>query len=449
MLRHSDLHPYQLRAAQFVKDNKHCALWVDMGLGKTVSTLTALVDLLATKEVRRVLVIAPLRVAQHTWPHEISNWAHLAALKYSVIAGLGVKKREQAMHSSAQIHIINRENVGWLAENLGREWHYDCVVVDEASSFKNHSSKRWKALRKVVKTGKIKRMIQLTGTPAPNSLIELWPQVYLLDQGVRLGHTRARFLGAFCEQVGNPQWSQYRVRSDRVDLLHTRVADLVLRLDAEDYLQLPERVDSDVVVKLPPKAKKAYAQMQKDFLLEVQKGEVLAANAAVKINKLLQISSGTIYTEEGYEVLHDAKLDALREIVEAANEPVLIAYHFKSDVERIKKVLRCEVIGKDVSVIDRWNEGKIDVLAAHPASAGHGLNLAQGGSIVIWFGLSWSLELYQQFNARLHRQGQTKPTRVVHLLADTAADGLVRKALESKHTSQKELLDFVRQLEVD
>jgi len=417
-----------------------------MGLGKTVSTLTALVDLLATKEVRKVLVIAPLRVAQHTWPEEIQTWAHLKSIKYSVIAGLGAKKREEAMHSAAPVHIVNRENVPWLIESLGREWHYDCVVIDESSSFKNHGSKRWKALRQVVKSGKIKRMVQLTGTPAPNSLMELWPQVYLLDQGVRLGHTRNRFLGAFCEQVGNPQWSQYRVRPDRVELLHTRVADLVLRMDAEDYLQLPDRIDSEVVVQLPPKAQKAYEQMHKDFLIELERGEVLAANAAVKINKLLQVSSGSIYTEDGYEVLHDAKLDALKEIVESAGEPVLIAYNFACDAERIRKALKCETIGKDISVIDRWNEGQIDVLLAHPASAGHGLNLARGGSIIVWYGLSWSLELYQQFNARLHRQGQKNPTRIIHILADTKADHYVKAALTDKSTSQKLLLDFVRQL---
>lgn len=421
-----------------------CALWVDMGLGKTVSTLTALVDLLVTKEVNKVLVVAPLRVAQHTWPTEIRNWSHLKALQVSVIAGLSATKREEAMHSSAQIHIINRENVQWLANALQQDWHYDAVVIDESSSFKSHSSQRWKALRQVVKTGKIKRMVQLTGTPSPNSLMELWPQIYLLDRGKRLGDTRGKFIDTFCKQVGNPQWSQYEVRADMEETLQKRVADLVLRMSAKDYLELPDRIDSDVVVQLPPKAKKAYAQMEKDFLIDLEQGEILAANAAVKINKLLQVSSGSVYTEDGYEVLHDAKIEALKEIVEASNEPVLVAYNFKSDAERICKAIKNAVIlNNGTKLLNQWNKGEVDCMLAHPASAGHGLNLQHGGSLIVWFGLSWSLELYQQFNARLHRQGQTRPVRIVHLLADTVADRSVRQVLANKDVSQNRLLLFV------
>lgn len=423
-----------------------CALWVDMGLGKTVSTLTALVDLLVSRNIKKVLVIAPLRVAQHTWPTEIKNWSHLKTLQVSVIAGLSAKKREEAMHSSAQIHIINRENVQWLVNALQQDWHYDAVVIDESSSFKSHGSQRWKSLRQVVKTGKIKRMVQLTGTPSPNSLMELWPQIFLLDSGKRLGTTRGKFIDTFCRQVGNPQWSQYEVRADMKETLQKRVADLVLRMAAKDYLELPDRIDSDVVVQLPPKAQKAYAQMEKDFLIDLEQGEILAANAAVKINKLLQVSSGSVYTEDGYEVLHDAKIEALKEIVEAANEPVLVAYNFKSDAERICKAVKdAVVLKKDTLLIDKWNRGEVPVMLAHPASAGHGLNLQKGGSLIVWFGLSWSLELYQQFNARLHRQGQTRPVRVVHLLADTAADRLVREVLTDKDVSQNSLLTFVDQ----
>ena len=433
-----------MRAAQFIKDNHHAALWVDMGLGKTVSTLTALVDLLVTKDIKKVLIIAPLRVAQHTWPTEIKNWQHLRALRFSVIAGLSPSKREEAMHSSAPIHIINRENVPWLVNALQRDWHYDAVVIDESSSFKSHSSQRWKALRQVVKSGSIKRMVQLTGTPAPNSLMELWPQIYLLDKGKRLGDTRGKFLDTYCRQFGNPQWSQYEVRPDRVDLLQERVADLVLRMDAEDYLELPQRIDSDVVVSLPPKAQKAYRQMQDEFLIELDQGEVLAANAAVKINKLLQVSSGSLYTEDGYEVLHDAKIEALKEIVEASNEPVLIAYNFQSDAERICQAIKgAVVLKKDATLIDKWNAGQVPVMLAHPASAGHGLNLQHGGSLIVWFGLAWSLELYQQFNARLHRQGQTRPVRVVHMLADTPVDWIVKNVLSSKDETQNNLLTFV------
>jgi SNF2 family DNA or RNA helicase len=426
-----------------------------MGLGKTVSTLTALVDLIATKEVKKVLIIAPLRVAQHTWPQEIQNWSHLKALRFSVLAGLSPTKREEAMHSSSNIHIINRENLPWLVENLGRNWHYDNVVIDESSSFKSHSSQRWKALRQVVKTGKIKRMVQLTGTPSPNTLMELWPQIYLLDGGKRLGDTRGKFIDTFCKQVGNPQWSQYQVRADMKEVLQRRVADLVLRMAAKDYLELPDRIDSNVVVQLPPKAKKAYQQMEKDFLIDLDDGEVLASNAAVKVNKLLQVSSGSVYIEDGYTVLHDAKIEALKEIVEASNEPVLVAYNFKADAERICKAIKgAKVLGKDNRLIDKWNQGGVPLMLAHPASAGHGLNLQQGGSLVVWFGLSWSLELYQQFNARLHRQGQKKPVRVVHILADTGADWMVKNVLESKETEQNALFKVVhlmkqRQQKVD
>ena len=423
-----------------------CALWVDMGLGKTVSTLTAVVDLLVSRNIKKVLVIAPLRVAQHTWPTEIKNWSHLKTLQVSVIAGLSAKKREEAMHSSAQIHIINRENVQWLVNALQQDWHYDAVVIDESSSFKSHSSQRWKSLRQVVKTGKIKRMIQLTGTPSPNSLMELWPQIFLLDNGKRLGATRGKFIDTFCRQVGNPQWSQYEVRADMKETLQKRVADLVLRMAAKDYLELPDRIDSDVIVQLPPKAQKAYAQMEKDFLIKLEQGEVLAANAAVKINKLLQVSSGSLYTDDGYEVLHDAKIEALKEIIEASNEPVLIAYNFQADAERICKAVKgAVVLKKDTELINQWNKGDVPIMLAHPASAGHGLNLQKGGSLIVWFGLSWSLELYQQFNARLHRQGQTRPVRVIHLLADTAADKLVREVLNDKDATQNSLLTFVDQ----
>ena len=438
------MHKYQQRAVKFVMDNPMCALWVDMGLGKTVSALTATADLLRAGQVKRVLVIAPLRVAQHTWPNEISNWDHLAALKFSVLAGLTPAKREQAVHSSAPIHIINRENIPWLVKYLGRNWHYDSVVIDESSSFKSHSSQRWKALRKTVKSGKIKRMLQLTGTPAPNTLMELWPQIFLLDKGKRLGDTRGKFLEAYCRPVGNPQWSQYEMRPDMVDELHEKVSPLVLRMNAKDYLELPDRIDSDIVVPLPPKALKAYKQMEKEFLIELEQGEVLAANAAVKINKLLQVGNGAVYTEEGHEVLHDAKLDALAELLESITEPVLIAYNFKVDARRIlDRVKGAELLQKDPATLDRWNNKEIKVLLCHPASAGHGLNLQAGGSVIVWYGVPWSLELYQQFNARLHRQGQTHPVRIIHILAQTKADSAVKQVLKTKGDTQDLLLNMV------
>jgi len=435
----ANLHEYQNKAVAFVKDKPKAALWIDMGLGKTVSTLTALKDLIEDGAVKRTLVIAPLRVAQHTWREEIHDWRHID-LSYTVIADLNPQKRIIALDAHTDLHIINREMIPWLVEHYGQKWPYDCVVIDESSSFKSHSSKRWKALRKVL--GKIKRMVQLTGTPAPNSLIDLWPQMYLLDRGERLENTRGKFLEKYCTTVGNPQWNQYAVKPEREDVIHKRIADVVLRMSAEDYLELPERIDLTIDIELPPKARKAYQDMEIDFLHAYEKGEILAVNAAVQVGKLLQICNGNLYTEDkDFITLHTRKLEELQQIIEQAGEPVLVAYTFKSDLAVIQKVIKeAVVLDKEGDTIDRWNRGEISVLLAHPASAGHGLNLQKGGSLIVWYGLPWSLELYQQFNARLHRQGQTKPVRVVHLIAKDTADNSVFSALAAKENTQDKLL---------
>ena len=435
----ANLHEYQNKAVAFVKDKPKAALWIDMGLGKTVSTLTALKDLIEDGAVKRTLVIAPLRVAQHTWREEIHDWRHID-LSYTVIADLNPQKRIIALDAHTDLHIINREMIPWLVEHYGQKWPYDCVVIDESSSFKSHSSKRWKALRKVL--GKIKRMVQLTGTPAPNSLIDLWPQMYLLDRGERLENTRGKFLEKYCTTVGNPQWNQYAVKPEREDVIHKRIADVVLRMSAEDYLELPERIDLTIDIELPPKARKAYQDMEIDFLHAYEKGEILAVNAAVQVGKLLQICNGNLYTEDkDFITLHTRKLEELQQIIEQAGEPVLVAYTFKSDLAVIQKVIKeAVVLDKEGDTIDRWNRGEISVLLAHPASAGHGLNLQKGGSLIVWYGLPWSLELYQQFNARLHRQGQTKPVRVVHLIAKDTADNSVFGALAAKENTQDKLL---------
>jgi SNF2 family DNA or RNA helicase len=445
MLTRENLHGYQHKAVQFIKDNPKAALWIDMGLGKTVSTLTALSDLAADENIKRTLVIAPLRVATHTWPTEISNWSHID-LRYTVIAGKSAAKRSEALDEDTDLHIINRENIPWLVEQFGQRWPYDCVVIDESSSFKSHSSKRWKSLRKVI--GKVKRMIQLTGTPAPNALLELWPQIYLLDKGERLENTRGKFLAKYCTLIGNPQWNQWAVKPDRADAIHKAVADVVLRMKADDYIDLPKRIDVTVPVVLPPKARKIYEDMKRDFLVAYDGGEILSVNAAVQINKLLQISNGNLYTEDGdFIKIHAAKLDALREIVESTNEPLLVAYSYKSDLEILTREFpEAVVIDNDNSVLDKWNNGDIPILLAHPASAGHGLNLQKGGSLIVWYGLSWSLELYQQFNARLHRQGQTKPVRVLHILAENTADNAVLTVLAEKETVQDKLLHVVEHI---
>ena len=445
MLTRKNLHGYQHRAVQFVIDNPKAALWIDMGLGKTISTLTALTDLKRDKQIGKTLIVAPLRVAQLTWPTEIASWSHIE-LRYTVLAGLTAPKRLDALNEDTDLHIINRENIPWLVEQFGQRWPYGCVVIDESSSFKAHTSKRWKSMRKVL--GKVKRMVQLTGTPAPNALLELWPQMYLLDKGQRLENSRGKFLTKYCTLVGNPQWNQWAVKPDRADAIHKAVADVVLRMKAEDYIDLPKRVDINIPVALPPKARKAYEELKRDFLLAYAGGEILAVNAAVQINKLLQISNGNIYTEEGdFIELHTAKLDALREIVESTNEPILVAYSYKSDLAVLKREFpQAVVIDGDNAVLDRWNKGDIPILLAHPASAGHGLNLQKGGSLIVWYGLSWSLELYQQFNARLHRQGQTKPVRVLHILSENTADDAVLRALAEKEGVQDTLLSVVEHI---
>ena len=439
------MHEYQKKAVSFVKKNKAAALWIDMGLGKTISTLTALSDLIAAKKVKKVLIIAPLRVSKHTWPTEIQLWEHTSALKHTVLAGLSPAKRKAAVFEKTPIHIINRENIPWLVELLGQKWHYDMVVIDESSSFKSHSSKRWKSLRKVL--GKIDRMVQLTGTPAPNNLMELWPQIYLLDKGKRLQNTRGKFLEKYCQLVGNPAWNQWQVKKDRVNALYRAVRDVVLRMSSDDYLEMPDRLDVNVDVVLPAKARQAYDDMKRDFILMYEAGEIMAVNAAVQINKLLQIANGCIYSEEGYELIHSKKVDALVEIADTSTEPLLVAYNFKSDLAEIKKAIpKAVILDKDPKTIDKWNRGEIAVMLCHPASAGHGLNLQKGGSAIVWFGLTWSLELYQQFNARLHRQGQTKPVRVIHILSESTADDRVLDTLASKEDGQNALLKFVNHL---
>ena len=330
MLTRDNLHGYQQRAVDFVIDNPKAALWIDMGLGKTISTLTALTDLKRDKKITKTLIVAPLRVATHTWPTEIANWTHIN-LSHTVIAGKSKAKRLAVIAEDTDLHIINRENIPWLVEHFGHHrWPYDCVVIDESSSFKAHTSKRWKSMRKVL--GKVSRMVQLTGTPAPNALLELWPQMFLLDKGERLENSRGKFLTKYCTLVGNPQWNQWAVKPDRADAIHKAVSDVVLRMKADDYIDLPKRVDINIPVALPPKARKVYDEMKRDFLVSYGDGEILAVNAAVQINKLCQIANGNLYTEErDFIKIHRAKLDALREVVESTNEPILIAYSFKSE----------------------------------------------------------------------------------------------------------------------
>jgi SNF2 family DNA or RNA helicase len=448
MLSRSDLHAYQRHAVDFIKDTENCALWLDMGLGKTVSTLTAIGDLLASGEVKRALIVGPLRVALSTWPNEMKAWRHLHRMEYNQLGGCTAKVREaRARCTDFGITIINRELVPWLVEFWGQKWPYDMVVIDESSAFKSTQAKRWRALRSVLP--KIKRMVELTATPASNNLIDVWPQIYLMDRGERLGKTKGIFLEKFCRQVGNPQWNQWQVRPDRLNALYSLLSDICLRMKAEDYIDVPDRIDSVIEVALSAKELQQYRTLETEFILSLERGDVTAVNAAVQANKLLQLCNGAMYLDDGgYEVVHDHKLAALEEIIEQTDEPVLVAYQFKSDLERLRaKFPKAVELGKDPAVIDRWNAERIPVLLAHPASAGHGLNLQKGGRIVVWFGLPWSLELYSQFNGRLHRQGQEKPVIVHHILAKDTVDRAVLQTLKDKDATQGNLLEAVKRLQ--
>jgi SNF2 family DNA or RNA helicase len=448
MLSRNDLHPYQRQAVQFIKDTPSCALWLDMGLGKTVSTLTAVKDLLAEGAASRVLIIAPLRVALSTWPNEVKRWDFLSNLYIHQLAGLSPAARQRAIVPPYNISVINRELLPWLVEAYGKRWPYDTVIIDEASAFKSTQAKRWRALRSVLP--KIKRMIELTATPAANNLIDLWPQIYLLDKGERLGRTKGMFLEKFCRTVGNPQWNQWEVKPEKRDALYALLADLTIRMSANDYLDVPDRIDSVIQVTPPPKWRKQYADLQKDFVVALEQGEITAVNAAVQTGKLLQMCNGAVYLEEGgYEVVHNDKLDALAELLEQTDEPVLVAFQFKSDLARLRERFpQATFLGKDPEVIDRWNDGKVPLLLAHPASAGHGLNLQKGGRTIVWFGLPWSLELYAQFNGRLHRQGQEKPVLVYHILAGDTADEAVHATLVQKDATQQDLLEAIKKLQI-
>jgi SNF2 family DNA or RNA helicase len=447
MLSRLDFHPYQERAVEWIKQKDSSALWLDMGLGKTATTLTAVADLIKTGHAHRALIIAPLRVALSTWPAEVKKWSHLKDIHIQQLAGLPAAARQRALVAPFNVSVINRELVPWLVEFYGQKWPYDTVVIDEASAFKSTQAKRWRALRSVLP--KINRVIELTATPSANSLIDLWPQIYLLDRGERLGKTKGIFLEKFCRQVGNPQWNQWEVRPERRDALFALLSDICLRMKAEDYLDVPDRINNVISITLPVKTLLHYRQLQKEFVVQLEQGEITAVNAAVQAGKLLQLCNGAMYLDEGgWEEVHDEKLEALAEIVENLDEPILVAYQFKSDLARLQERFpKAEALGKDPATIDRWNEGRIPMLLAHPASAGHGLNLQRGGRTIVWFGLPWSLELYAQFNGRLHRQGQDKPVLVYHLLASGTVDEAVHATLDQKDATQNSLLEAVKKLQ--
>ena len=438
-------HEYQIYATEYILTHPIAAVLLDMGLGKSVITLSAIFDLtLDSFLVRKVLVIAPLRVARDTWPAEIEKWDHLKGLNYTVAVGT-VAQRKRALMKRAQVYIINRENIEWLISRSGISFDFDMVVIDELSSFKSHQAKRFKSLLKV--RPQVKRIVGLTGTPSSNGLMDLWAEYRLLDMGQRLG----RFIGRYREDYFVPDKRNqqvifsYKPKPGAEEAIYRLISDITISMKGSDYLKLPELVINEVPMKLSEKEMKTLDTMKRDLITTVKGEEITAANAAALSGKLLQMANGAVYDDQGVVIhIHDRKLDALEDLIEAANgKPVLIAYWFKHDLSRIQKRFEVEVLSTRDS-IKRWNDGEIPIAVTHPASAGHGLNLQAGGSTLVWFGLTWSLELYQQTNARLWRQGQNETVVIHHLIAKGTIDERVMKALNDKNNTQAALIDAVK-----
>lgn len=446
-LNRSNLHTYQQKAVDFICEKQRCALWVDMGLGKTISSLTALVDMLNACTIRKALVIAPLRVCNSVWRQEASKWVHTQGLNISLCTGT-LKERKAGLNTKADVYIINRENVKWLVDIYiegKKPWDFDAVVIDEASSFRDSGSKRFKALKKVIKYTTV--FIELTGTPAPNGLIGLFAQMFLIDFGSALGKTKTGFLKEFF----TPDYMgyNYEIKPGSDEVIYRRIGHQVLSMEGSDYLELPDRIDVVENVELPQKLIQQYEDFESKLFLKYDPGVTVdAINAAVLANKLLQFANGAIYYDEDHNWIdvHDLKLDALSDLIDDnPNENILVAYNYKHDLGRLKKRFpHAVVLGKDPKIIDRWNDGKIKLLLAHPGSAGHGVNLQHGGSLLVWFGMNWSLELDQQMNARLHRQGQSKPVRIIRIVTKGTIDERVLSVLGKKDAVQSDLLTALK-----
>ena len=437
-------HPYQQVAINKILDNDKFLLFLDMGLGKTVSTLTAVQELLYNYfAISKVLVIAPKRVAEDTWSREVGKWDHTNKLRVAKILG-NEKQRRTALLQQADIYVINREHVEWLVEQYKKlqEWPFDMIVIDELTSFKNPTSKRFKALKKVIPF--TKRFVGLTGTPAPNGLKDIWSQVYFVDKGERLGKTYGMFKRSFFDE--NTYAYTLTLKNGSEEAIYEAIDDVCISMKAKDHLQLPARINSTVEVDLSASEWELYRELEREQILQYDTGDIVASTAAVLSNKLLQLSAGAAYNEnQGVQHIHNAKLDALEQIVEEANgKPVLVFYNFKHDAKRIQERFKqAEQLG-DSESIARWNKGEIPVLLAHPASAGHGLNMQDGGHIIVWFTLNWSLELYQQANARLDRQGQKNSVIVHHIVLKESIDEQVLLALTNKTAGQEALMQAVK-----
>ena len=440
-------YPHQRAGIDWIVNRPACALFWGMGTGKTVTTLTAIDRLLYDYlEDGPVLVIAPKRVAENTWSKEAQKWPHLHHLRVVKIMGTAKQRMTALQDLSADIYVINRENVVWLTEQV-KVWPFPTVVIDELSSFKSAQAKRWKALRKV--RGRIRRIIGLTGTPRPNGLEDLWPEVYLLDQGTRLGRTLGQFRASYLvpEKFNGPIVYSYKPRPGAESEVYDKLSDICMSIRKEDVLSLPGQIYEDIVLDAPSALLKQYKKFEREKVMECLNGdgEIMAGTEAALTNKLLQFANGAIYDMDGQvHELHNVKLDALEELVEeAGGDPVLVLYAYKHDADRIRKRIKCRALDKPED-IDAWNRGEIPVALAHPASIGHGLNLQEGGHILIWYGLTWSLELYQQANERLNRPGQRNVCRIYHLILGGTHDERVLKALTKKEKGQAAAIEALR-----
>lgn len=443
-------HEYQTYATNFILEHPVAAVLLEMGLGKSVITLTAIYELMLNRfEVQKVLVIAPLRVARDTWSAEIEKWDHLNGLTYSVVIGTEAE-RLAALKSQAHLYLINRENVDWLITKSGIRFDYDMVVIDELSSFKSHTAKRFRSLLKVRPT--VKRMVGLTGTPSGNGLMDLWAEFRVLDMGQRLGryitHYRNNF---FVPDKRNQQMIfSYKPKPGAEKAIYRLISDITISMKSADFLKLPECIINEVSVSLSEKERSVYQSLKENMVVDLKDKEIDAVNAAALSGKLLQMANGAIYNEEKEVIhIHDRKLDALEDLIESANgKPILVAYWFKHDLTRItERLSKLGVVYQHINTqesIRKWNNGELPVGLIHPASAGHGLNLQAGGNHIVWFSLTWSLELYQQTNARLYRQGQKNTVVIQHMVTKDTIDEQIIKALSDKNTTQEALMKAVK-----
>jgi len=446
-------HEYQKFAIRNLIGKKRIALFLDMGLGKTACTLTAINELIYNNlEINKVLVISPLKVARLTWQEEIEKWDHLHHLRLSRVVGTE-KQRIKALNTNADIYIINRENTQWLLDFMREEragrWPFQMMVIDESSSFKNRASQRFKAAK--VMTQITPRLVELTGTPAPNGLMDLWAQIFLLDQGARLGRTITQYRDTFFlpDKRNRTQIWSYKLKKGAEQEIYRRIKDIAVSMKAEDHIRLPERVNSIIHIDMPEKIRRIYEEMENEFLISIEEETVVATSAGVVMNKLLQMANGAVYTSESpnWVLIHDLKLKALEEIMEAnEGKSVMVFYQYQHDLARLQEYFKARkprILQNDQDKRD-WDEGRIEMLLAHPASMGHGLNLQAGGHIIVWFGLTWNLEQYQQANARLYRQGQKESVIINHICMSRTADDIVMNRLTAKSIVQDDLINAVK-----